>query len=1408
MGIRRRTNGKGRARAPLAARLACLLAAALCVLGAAGATQAYADQPGDAWILAADGSDGRDITNCDPHFVYQNGAKGEQVFCVELGYADQGGTGTSYELVGASSRRMWNHAGERIEPEWHTWTQDDVTNVALMREWAWSRFGTFRERWGYYQRMLWSYCNSNWNLDDMTTYYSFPFAEGSDDSRAVVEYVKANKSSKTGHGILYCPDNGDTTQRSIRVWVTENTGQAKLQKTSANAALTDGNPCYSLEGAVYDVYGNSACSGSAVATLTTGEDGGTDTVELAPGTYWVKERTASKGYRLCADAHEVTVRAGETATVECKETPQDDPAGVYVKKQDSAGRDEAQGDAALEGAEFTVRFYAVDPASVKGSSDLEGKTAARTWVIKTVKHSAGFYSASLKDECKVSGDDLYCDEEGAPTLPLGVAVVTETKAPAGYTAASGAAVFKIIAADDVERVYEGDWTNKLVGQVPDEQGLAAVNERVVTGKVTGVKVDSARDEAVAQGDATLEGAEVTLWNRSAASVVVGGETVEPGCAYSKVAVTDGDGNWSFGDLPYGTYEVKETKASKGYRLNEKWSQTFKVEKDGQTVELTGEAALAQDVVTGKVAGVKVDSARDEAVAQGDATLEGAEVTLWNRSAASVVVGGETVEPGCAYSKVAVTDGDGNWSFGDLPYGTYEVKETKASKGYKLNDSWSWAFEVREDGKTVTDGRRARLEQDIVRGGVGVAKVDAQRDEAVPEAAATLAGAEIEVKNVSAGSVLVDGKEYKRGEVVKTLVTDAQGRAQTAETALPYGTYELTEKTASKGYLLNGSWKATLEIREAGKVVWAESHAENGHLEEQVVRGDFNFDKVEGFSQSEMAGIPFLVTSRATGESHVVVTDENGQVDTSSTFTKHSQNTNASDAALNAEKTAVADESKLVSDGSAGVWFNGYADHEVAVDDSLGALPYDTYDVAELACTKNAGHNLVSFTVKVTRDGVNIDKGTKEDSEIGIATTLSCDGAKDAPADAQTTLTDTVQFENVARGEHTLTAEVHLVGEDGKDKGTVGSATKTFTNGVTTGSVEVDIAVDTTEMGGCKLVCFEYLDLNEDGGYAAKHEDLSDEGQTVVVPRISTQAHGDVDDEALAEDGKKLTDTVSYKNLIPGKEYTLSAELHERGEDGEDAGAVTDPSGNAVTATKTFTPQASEGSVEVEFTFDASALGGKTVVAFEELSRGGKTYATHADITDEGQDVHFPEARTHACEKTSGEQVSEAKKPVTITDAVSYTNLTPGKEYSVAGTLHVKGEDGADAGELRDADGDAVTATKTFTPEASEGSVDVEFTFDASALGGKTVVAFEELSRDGKTVATHADITDKGQSVTVETPSVPEQPETPGEELPQTGVPAIAAVLVAGGTAAAAIAGGRLVWARRHEVSESDEDAEK
>ena len=94
--------------------------------------------------------------------------------------------------------------------------------------------------------------------------------------------------------------------------------------------------------------------------------------------------------------------------------------------------------------------------------------------------------------------------------------------------------------------------------------------------------------------------------------------------------------------------------------------------------------------------------------------------------------------------------------------------------------------------------------------------------------------------------------------------------------------------------------------------------------------------------------------------------------------------------------------------------------------------------------------------------------------------------------------------------------------------------------------------------------------------------------------------------------------------------------------------------------------------------------------------------------------------------------------------MEYTGLIPGETYTVSGVLMDKA-----TGNTLLVDGAEVTAEAEFTPESADGTVELTYTLDASALAGTTIVVFETLYSDGVEIAAHADINDEAQTITIE-----------------------------------------------------------
>lgn len=334
--------------------------------------------------------------------------------------------------------------------------------------------------------------------------------------------------------------------------------------------------------------------------------------------------------------------------------------------------------------------------------------------------------------------------------------------------------------------------------------------------------------------------------------------------------------------------------------------------------------------------------------------------------------------------------------GLLPVGTYTVTEEQAPRGYTPASDRKAAIESgKTNSVTVADMPQSSLIDAVV------GKVDAETGQPYPLGSANLAGARFKMsyfdRHLSADEAVAAALDpvADEGSTAQTLRKavaawgnpkrswtfeadetgliafdeahliegDAFYRDVQEKTALPLGVVVIEETQAPSGYL-KSSALIVRDVRAEGTDAHVSAWTQAAYPE-QVVRGDFSFTKARGETMERLAGVPFSITSKTTGESHVIVTDENGIANTAASWTPHTHNTNAGQSA------------------HGGVWFGQDANGtEAPVDDALGALPFDTYAVDELPCETNEGLTLVSFTVTINRNAVALDLGTIDDEAPG------------------------------------------------------------------------------------------------------------------------------------------------------------------------------------------------------------------------------------------------------------------------------------------------------------------------------------------------------------------------------------------------------------------------------------------
>ena len=1089
-------------------------------------------------------------------------------------------------------------------------------------------------------------------------------------------------------------------------------GSVNLKKTSANPAISDGNSCYSLKDAVYGVYGDSGCTDQR-ATLTTDESGNSNSVDLSPGTYWVKEISAPKGFALDTIAHQITITGGQNTTVELQDMPQSDPVRIALGKVDKdTNANKPQGSASLGGAEFTVKYYNglydTDPAE-------QGQTAVRTWVLRTDED--GY--CRLGDAYKVSGDDFYYNNTTIPTLPIGTLTIQETKAPEGYLIDETVFVRQITPDGDNEAV--------------NSYNQPVIKEQVIRG---GVKIQKRDYEngSTPQGNGNFANAEISIINNGANAVYVNGNTYEPGQTVLTM-VTDSTGlaQTAADALPHGDYMWKETKAPAGYLISGVTEGTFVIRENGVIVDLSAaDKGVNDKVIRGGVKIQKRDYETEDTTPMGSATLAGAEVNIVTTNDNPVIVNGVTYTKGQVVTKLTTDENGCAQTTADLlPSGTYSAVEIKAPQGYLLAGVIIQNFTISKNGEIVDlSAKDTSFKDKVKRGDFELRKIDSETQESMD-------GVSFDITNVTTGekhrfttdengyysskndwnphSQNTNGGGAEDGLWFGQTTGGAMAAVDDSLGALPYGVYLIDEVEG---------------INNAGKEMF------HGYLYIRRNNVTINMGNIENYGDAPEITVNTKVKDPATDTQYSKAQKDLTVVD------EVSLDGLIPGREYTIEGTLMDKETRkpiLTAD-----------DKEVTAKTTFTAT--NVTQVIEMTYTLDAsdlaGKSIVAFE-KVYYRGKEVaahESITDKDQTIyfpEISTSLTDDvtGGHMAEAAENMSLTDTVNYKGLRPGREYVLKGILMDKATGKElliNGEKVTQELRFTPDDTDGSVDMTFTFDGSALAGKAVVAFE--SCLYDGKEIAVHHDIDSEEQTVHIPEIETKLTNDKTGthEALAEKEMSLTDTVPYHNLIPGKEYTMKGVLMDKA-----TGKELLINGEKVTKEVTFTPEKADGTVELTFTFDGSSLAGKSVVAFEDCYYDGKEIAVHHDIKSKDQTVDIPKIVTELVNDATGEHEAEAAKEMSLTDKVSYNNLKAGKEYTMKGTLMDK-----ETGEPLLIDGKKVTKEVTFTPEKADGSVEMTFTFDGSALAGKTVVAFEDCLRAGKEVAVHHDINSKEQTIDI------------------------------------------------------------
>lgn len=583
-------------------------------------------------------------------------------------------------------------------------------------------------------------------------------------------------------------------------------GVIEIHKYSTDPDITNNNKCYSLKGAEFSIFKTRADANNeknAVAVIVTDEHGSGST-DVPYGTYYVKETKPAPGFKKNSTIYRANVNNDIPVTFNVPETPEHDPAEVLVRKKNS------EKEIFLEGAVFEIKYYDVqmdtDPAK-------SGYQAIRTWYLKTDKD--GYASLLSTEYILPESDEFFYDKStGFPTIPIGTITVQEIEAPEGYILDDTIHTFRIT--DNPEGIPHVEIENeRTIPNAPIKQsfqltkygegkdkdnplanaGFSACNVDDLT------EVNAAYQPKENEVIVTSDDGKHYIWDSSKLVILTDDGKTE--------MFTDENGYACSCELEYGKYIVRETTVPKNYLPIKEFTVNITASGAPQTMLYFTDMSFKAYL---KI--IKKDDETKKAILNNNATFK-----IWSYDDKEYLAFKTTDEAGKDITVTELKTNEAGELLTPEPLmpGKYRIDETENPEAYYTSDTNKTyditiaddqVYSVYEDeqGKVTDMGIfTIEVENTAFKGQINIHKTG--EDRTYNEELGEFENKDIDLKDIQFGIYAeediytADGQEellYKKGALVETVTTDAEGNATSKN--LPLGKYRIHEENVPEGYL--------------------------------------------------------------------------------------------------------------------------------------------------------------------------------------------------------------------------------------------------------------------------------------------------------------------------------------------------------------------------------------------------------------------------------------------------------------------------------------------------------------------------------------------------------------------------------------------------------------------------------